>query len=367
MTQNIDELFRKTKGQLFYRKGAGFLGRILAQVEFSWNVDIPTAAIGPDMLFWNPDFFLELTESTRVTVLGHELSHNGSLHGIRMGTRDPDLWNQAGDHMINLRLEEDGFDMTGFPYLMDRKYKSWATEDIYDDLVKQGSGKKEPNLYKLSGDILPVSKGDIPKAITKIVEAVTSARITGQAGDIPGEVTMVLDKFLNPKLPWETLFYNFFNQITNEERSFARPNRRYTDPILPGTTGHNGLEHLMHYQDISGSVTDGEILVFNSELKFIKEEFNPEKMTVTTFDTKLRDQYVFDKDDPFEEIIITGRGGTSLVKVMEDIKKHAPTAAVIFTDLEVHIPPNPGVPIIWICMNNKGKTVPYGTLIHIKD
>lgn len=368
MTQDINTLFNKTKGQLFFQKTAGFLGRLLAQVDFKWTNDpqLPTAAISSTTLYWDKGFFMSRTPSQRVTVLAHELWHNGLLHGARIKNRNKDVWNQAADHVINLRLEEDGYDMSGFPYLMERRFKGMSTEEVYDILIQENPSPK-PN--PMSGDVLPCeTAAEIHEAVGKAVAAMTSARLGGMdPGTLPGELTKVIDEFLNPKLPWETLLFNYFNELTTEEYSYARPNRRYEDPLLPGKTGRNGLEHLIHYQDISGSITDDNILMFNSELKFIKDQFNPQKMTVVTFDTKIQDIYVFEEGDEYEKIKITGRGGTDLREVFKHMKEEQPNAAVIFTDLYVKIPPNPGIPIIWVCTDNPNGTVPYGRLIHVND
>lgn len=360
--QNIDTLFSKTKGQLFFKKGAGFLGPLLGKVNFKWDTSIETAGISATCLHWNPDFFLSLDPDSRVTVLAHELDHNARLHGLRRGDRDPELWNIAGDHVINLSLKAHGYYMGGFPYVMDDKYIGWSTEQIYDDLLSQGGNLPKPNL---GFDIMPLDPKDAPTMVANAVAAATMARMTGKAGDIPGETSLIIDEFLNPKLPWETLLYNFFNALTGEEYSYQRPNRRYDDPILPGKTGRNGLENLAYYLDISGSIEDEHIVRFNSEMKFIKEEFQPEKLTLVTFDTKIQDEYVFEKDDPFEKIVVTGRGGTDLTEVFEHAITNASTAIVIFTDMEVDIPPDPGIPIIWVCIDNPDQKAPYGQLIHV--
>jgi predicted metal-dependent peptidase len=369
MTQDLNTLLNKTKGQLFFQKTAGFLGRLLAQVEFQWvnnNPKITTAAISSKTLYWDVEFFLSRTPAQRVTVLAHELWHNGLLHGARMGKRDPKIWNYAGDHVINLRLEEDGYDMSGFDYLMDHRFKGMSTEEVYDILIQE---KPPSNPNDMSGDIIPCEgPADVQDAVGKTVAAVTAARLGGMdPGSLPGEISQVIDEFLNPKLPWETLLFNYFNELTTEEYSYSRPNRRYEDPLLPGKSGRNGLEHLIYYQDISGSITDENIVRFNSELKFVWEEFQPQKMTVVTFDTKIHDIYVFEEGDDFHKIEITGRGGTDLRDVYKHMKKEAPNAAVIFTDLEVRIPPNPGIPIIWVCTDNPHGKVPYGRLIHVDD
>ena len=102
-------------------------------------------------------------------------------------------------------------------------------------------------------------------------------------------------------------------------------------------------------------------------MKYIKDELLPELLTLVTFDTKIRDEYVFEKDDPFEKIVVTGRGGTCLEDVFEHARRNAPTAMIVFSDLEVRIPGNPGVPIIWICIGNSSIEVPYGQLINLDE
>lgn len=362
LAPNIDTLFSKTKGQLFFKKRAGFLGPLLGKLTHVWTTDMATAAISASKLYWNPDFFMRLDADTRVTVLAHELEHNARLHGPRMGNRDPEIWNIAGDHVINLDLKAHGYYMDGFPFVMNDKYIGWSTEQVYDDLINQKGKLPKPDL---GFDIMPCDAEDQITMVTNVVAAASIARMSGKPGDIPGETEQVIDEFLNPKLHWGVLLARFFNELTNQEYSYARPNRRYEDPILPGLTGYNGLEHLIYYLDISGSIEDEHIVRFNSEVKCVKERFEPEKLTLVTFDTEIQDEYVFEKDDPFEKIVVTGRGGTDLRDVFDHAKKHMPSAIIIFTDLEVRIPPNPGIPIIWVCIDNPEATVPYGQLIHI--
>lgn len=368
----IDTLFSKTKGRLFFKKGSGFLGSLLGKLKFVWTRDLQTAAIGARTLYWNPDFFMSIDDDTKVTVLAHELWHNAFLHGTRLNQRCPDIWNVAGDHVINLMLQEHGYFMGGFPYLMDPQYKGMSTDEVYDKLIQPGMPRPQEGQEPGSGgeglsmDIAPIeSPEEQAQAVADVVAAATVARMTGKPGDVPGEITLTIDKFLNPKLPWEVILFNFFNALTSEEYSFTRPSRRFEDPIVPGITGRNGLEHLIYYLDISGSITDDYILRFNSEVKFIQEELKPERLTLVTFDTKVRDQYHFERDDPFEKIVVTGRGGTDLEDVFDHATENQPTAMIVFTDMGVSIPEDPGIPIIWVCIENPTMGAPYGQIIHL--
>jgi predicted metal-dependent peptidase len=375
----LDKVLDKVKFQLFYDKNAGFLASLVATINFDWDRTIDTACTNGVWMAWNPEFFLSLTPKRRVTVLAHEAWHIAFQHIIRGVGKDAEIYNEAADHVINLHLQEHGYDMTGFPYLMDPRFKGMDTDTVYDILYKerQAGIPGLPNFqngdFKTPGNgPESINKGMTPaqiqnKAMGNIMDAVTIARMTNQAGAIPGEIQMVIDKFLNPVIPWEEALYLFFENAFEQERSYRAINRRYADPILPGNAPGNSLEHIIYFLDISGSISDRDIVRFNSEVKHIKESFNPERLTLVTFDTKIHDIYEFEAEDEFEKIVVTGRGGTDLTDVFAYAVEHQPTAMVIFTDLYVGIPEDPKIPIIWACSGNPKAKVPFGTLISIKE
>jgi len=376
----LNKALDRTKVQLFFEKNSGFLSSLIATIEFEWDRSIPTACTNGVFMAWNPEFFLSLNQKSRVTVLAHEGWHIAFQHMLRVGGRDFQDYNAAADHVINNMLEDHGFNMSGFPYLMDPAYKKMSTEEVYNDLHrKRQAGANMPNNPQ-GGDFSVPGSG--PASITKsmtpsqiqnkaqgnIMDAATIAKMNNQAGSIPGEIQQMINKFLNPKLPWQEILLMFFESLSDQEYSYKAINRRYDDPILPGKTNSHGLDHLIYYLDISGSITDKDIVRFNSEVKYIKDTYNPEKLTLVTFDTKIREEYVFEADDEFDNIQITGRGGTNLKEVYQHIEKNEPTAVVIFTDMFVTIPSKaPSVPLIWICTNNPNATVPYGTLVYLND
>jgi predicted metal-dependent peptidase len=133
-----------------------------------------------------------------------------------------------------------------------------------------------------------------------------------------------------------------------------------------------GLQHVAYFLDVSGSVTEQMIIRFHSEFKYVKDRFEPEKMTMIQFDTKIQKVDVFEKDDPFEETHVIGRGGTCLICVRDWIVTNKPTAAVIFTDLQVSpmepLAPHEMIPIIWVGLNaDKSHKPPHGRVIHINE
>lgn len=387
----LDRMLQQTKGRLFFQKGAGFLGSLLCDHNFVWDDTEPTAWCNGSTIGWNRQFFYWLTPDERVTVLAHELWHTGFDHISRfaaLGPNEcPDIYNKAADFVINWMLKKFGFvfgdKLMSISPCLDPQYDEMFTEQVYHLLPKppkkpnQGGGNcpegdqpsKSDNTPGLSGDLKAPPKGqDRQKQIGKLVKARQAAIQAKEAGDLPGEITQIIDSFLNPILPWEVLLSRFFTELSKDDFSWRRPNRRYDDEYLPSLMGENGLEHLIYYIDISGSITDGTVLRFNSEVKHIHKEFRPKRLTLVTFDEIIQDVYEFTEDDGFDAIEITGRGGTSLAPVQAHIKKHRPTAAVIFSDL--HVTPmhtNPGVPILWVVVGNPNAQTRFGKKIHIEE
>lgn len=362
----LDRMMDKTKGRLFFMKGAGLLGSLLCNHKFIWDNSCDTAWCNGETIAFNPDFYLhKLNQDTRVTVLAHELWHTGYDHMHRRGNKDPKLWNIAADFVINNDLDKAGYSFAGLTPCLDHQYDGMTTEQVYALLERDPW--RIPVGSQLSDDVVEDDKVSKEAIIKKQVKAVQASKMSKEAGVIPGEMESIIDEFLNPILPWEVLLERFFTDLSNDDYSWRRPSKRYEDEYLPSLMGENGLEHLIYYLDVSGSISDEEIKRFNSEVKSIHENLQPKKLTLVQFDTKIQQEITFEQDDAFEKITVVGRGDTDLEPVRQHIKKHMPTAAVVFSDLYCYpMYDNPGVPIIWIVMANPHAQTSFGKEIHIK-
>jgi predicted metal-dependent peptidase len=363
----------RTKSAVFLGRNAAFLGSLMCNLTFSWTRDIDTAATNGVNLYWNPDWFQKIPPKTRETVLLHEIWHVARLHMVRLGSRCPDIWNVACDYRINNDLAREGYTFEGTKPCLDHDYDVngiASEEDIYDLLQKPGAPPlPQPEPGSLAGDMLPQDGNAKQATINAVVQAVTSAKMMGQAGSIPGGIEETLKKFLEPVIPWEVVLMQFFTDLLSEDYSWKRPNRRYCNMYLPSRFTDDGrLEHLNYYLDVSGSITAQDILRFNSEVKYIQTVLKPQRLSLIQFDTQITSIKEFTESDPFDEIQIIGRGGTCLIPVREHILETEPTAAIIFSDLCVR-PMDPldlDIPVVWIATGNPGATVPFGKLIHIK-
>lgn len=373
-TNQLTKELDRVKAKTFLHKNAAFLGSLLCSIKFEWNESIPTADINGTELRWNPNWFLSLPVATRETVLMHELWHVAKGHILRLDTRDKELWNEACDHHINLGLQQEGYTFEGTKPCLDPQFAGMAEEEIYTVLESQQKNKKKKpySAWGVGGDNDDMQVPKQPQ-ITELVNAlslaVKQAQLSG-CGERTGNASDIIKAYLEPKIEWEAELYKFLKELENHRYSYRRPNRRYPNIYMPSRFKKDGkLEHLMYYLDCSGSVSNNMLLRFNSEIKYIKDTFNPKKLTLVMFDTKITHKEVILDNDQFDGAKIHGRGGTDFRPVREDIINEQPTAAIIFTDLESEpmreLPTD--IPIIWIAVNARKHPVKVGKVIHIKE
>ena len=380
----LDNLLAKTKTRVFLHKtNATFLGSIMCSLDHIWDEEIETACTNGLYLKWNPRFFLKLDEDHRVSVEVHELWHVARMHMLRLDGRDMLDWNAACDLEINNPMvRDDGyvFDpaVIGFECWLDQyvahrypgvsSFYGMSAETIYDIIHKEheASGKKFAGMK----DIVPKTDNNTKdsiatKVISIVIQANTAAQMAGE--DVPDAVKYTLKQFLSPKVPWEQHVYRWWEASVEWDYSMRRPNRRYRDVYLPFMEQTEGLQELNYYIDVSGSITDAQVVRFNSEIKYLKETFHPTSLRVVQFDTRIQDIRIFKDEDPFDEIVVVGRGGTSLECVYQDINETQPDGVIIFSDLYCDVMEKVDPEILWIVVNNSNAQVKQGTMVHIKE
>lgn len=365
----------RVKGQLMQKRDLGFLVAMLCTMSFEWDSTIQTAATNGLKLWWNPEFFMGLSKEARETVLEHELWHPALLHMLRKDARDQRLWNMACDYRINNNLKSSGRSFAGLDgCCLDDRFDNTPDgplneEAIYDILLKEQPEPPPANSPLNGDDMRPLSPGERERVVNNVVSAAQRAKLMG--GKVPGCVQEVIDEFLKPIVPWQSLLQRFFMELISEEYSWHRPNRRFPDMYLPSPdVEETKLKDLVYFLDVSGSISTEQVRRFNSEVKYIKEQFNPEKLTMVQFDTGITRVDEMDETDCFEKVEVVGRGGTSLVAVRQYIIDHKPTAAIIFSDLCCYpMDPLPQglnqIPVIWVVTGNDSAQVEFGRKIHI--
>lgn len=363
----------RVKTQVFIGKSAAFLGPLMCGMDFVWDETHPTAWTDGTQIGWNPYWFQSLPFKTRRTVLTHELWHPAFMHMVRMGNRDPKVWNWAADIIINNGLEDEGYSFEAVENCWkDQKYRGWHTEPVYDDLMRQKVPPPPNGPFGASGDDggdIRMAPEKVQQAVNNVLQAAHAATMAGQPGAIPGHIQEIIKNFLKPQVKWNIELSRFMTELLHQYYSWRRPRRRNLSQgiYLPSRVDDKDrLQNITFYFDVSGSVSTRMLHRFISEVHYIWNTFKPKAMTLVMFDTIIQKVLEYKEGEKFDEIKVIGRGGTKLEPVRQHILDTKPNAAIIFSDMKcTPMQPGPKCPILWVAISNKQAQVNLGKLIHV--
>lgn len=383
---------------------------------------IPTAATDcATVVLYNPKFIQSLDKDVTLFVYAHELSHIANLHGVRRGHRNPVGWNIACDHAINLFLKACGLKVWDKAY-QDARFAGMSPEAIYEILKQeaqerqkkrdrqkagggqgqpspggqggggpdgddagqpapdgQDGGSDEPIVDGLPGSafmeggpdgvgpdmrperMTPQQERDAAEAVRgAVARAATVARM---AGRLPGELERFVNGVLNPPLPWFDILREFAIELAQDTEDWSRPNRRFTDVILPTVRGVR-LGEMAVIVDTSGSCTSAELAQAGHEITVCAEQVRPSRVRVAYCDTRIAREDVFEDG---EEVTLkyAGGGGTDMRVALAWAERHDPCVVVLFTDGYTPWPQvEPSYPLIVCCTTDVA--VPFGTVVRMR-
>lgn len=352
----------KAKIALMSKPDTTFFTTILFSLKFIWDViDTPTAATDGKSLYMNPDFFMGLNPDEQVFLLVHETLHVAFMHMLRLKDRNHQKWNHACDHYINLLLIERGYKMPR-DGLADNQYAGLNPDQIYKLLPDNPSCETPMDLRSSTGELGAV-ENDIQDILVRA--AIQSKMNNDKEGTIPGDIQIFLNKLLNPKLPWQRILQKYILNMSKNDYSFRKPNRRYFPEFhLPSAAGEKVID-LAIAVDASGSVSNEEFLVFVSEIHGIMKMMKPDKITLIQFDSALK---AVDKVESLRELSkvkFTGRGGTRIEPVLNWVNENKPQLLLVFSDGEFSFHKvETKIPVIWLIHNRKKFKAPFGKIIH---
>lgn len=385
MTMTKEKALDRAKIGLLQVKNSTFISTILFNLKFSWDASIPTACTNGLDLRINPDFFMPLGPEERVFLLAHEAWHVAFQHMLRLNKEKEDnfgVWNQATDHYINIMLINSGYKMIkgGLASHEYHDQQVWSSDKIFRDLMDDPN-KQDPNFEPDFGtsntgdqptdkDGNKMSQDAVQRKIEDIVvKASVQSKMAGDTpGTIPGDIEILLDALLNPKLPWNVILQNYMNSYAKEDFSWRKPNRRTLsqDIYLPSLYSES-LGHIAVAVDTSCSVTDEQFQAFRTEIVNIQSQYQPETLTVCDFDTKIHHIHKLCKGEDASGINFSGRGGTNMHPVFEHYNKpeNKPKVLIMFSDMECSpITDKPEYDVIWVRLpTNYGFKPDFGQVI----
>lgn len=343
----------------------GALALRLVPVE-RW--DTPTAAVDGVHLFYNPVWFLGLSEPERQTVMAHEVLHCVLEHIGRVQSRNHEKWCSATDYAVNLILKDAGFVEPACGWLCDKQYADMSAEHIYTLLPDPPDGQGHPGAGEPGGALDEVLATGVapegaeagsqtvpdPQQLSRewAVATISAAAAAQGCGTLPASLQRLVDAKTAPQVDWQTMLRRFLTERVNDDYSWARPNRRMLvyNVYLPSLY-RESFGHAVIAVDTSGSIDGPTLAAFGSEIDAFAAALRPRKLTVVYCDAVVQHIDVYEAGDP---VVLTphGGGGTAFEPVFDFVEAldEPPSALVYLTDL---MGPTgfaaPDYPVLWCC------------------
>ena len=402
MTTEVEQKLIQARVRMLMRHP--FFGQLALRLKLVQADDwCPTAAVDGRNFYYNTEFVNRLDSDEIVFLVGHGLGHCMFEHFMRREERQPQLWNMAGDYVINwiLKRERIGTVINKVQILLDPKYADWTTEDVYDDLLKSGAkamqtldvhldmsgdgqngkaqdgqGDGEEGKGKSSGRPLPLSPEERKKLQDELKEAMIQAAQGAGAGNVPAEIQRIINQLTEPKMNWREHIRTSIESNIKNDFTFQRPNRKgwHTGAILPGMDRDQEIDIALGI-DTSGSISTDMLTDFVSEVAGIMEQFGQYRIRIWQFDTAVYgyDEFTHDDGRDIRQYEITGGGGTDFMVNWTHMEENdiLPDQFIMFTD---------GMP--WGSWGNPdycdtlflihgryghGKDAPFGTTVHYDE
>lgn len=352
-----------------------FYATLVLNTPLVETTQLPTAAVDDRNMYYNPAFMESLDTANCVQfVFAHEVMHMTFNHVWRLGERDRELWNIACDYVINDMLLKSGMSAPRIKGqvigLFDSRYTSnMSADEVYAKLLKEREQKRKQNGGGKPGD-KPNDKpndggwgGDLRDPVDATPEAKaraeTAARqrlaqatdVARRAGLLPGHLKELIDKALNPVLPWQEMLREYMTEIIHDDESWSRRNRRFADTVLPARHSER-MGEIVFIGDTSGSIASDELAKVAAEVAYCADLVKPECVRLVWADTRVTSEQVFEEGEP---IICkpTGGGGTDMRVPLKHVEKYEPSVVVLMTDGFTPWPTTPlPYPLIVCCTTN---------------
>lgn len=386
-----------------------FFGALALRLKVVEDPACKTFWVDGESLGYNPAFLATLNDLECRGVLAHEVLHVANGHCFRQGPRDAERWNDACDYAINPIVKSAGFVLPKGT-LDDVRFHGRSAEEIYATLTqearqkeKEKSGGKsganaaanaaenapgsqqapangantpsaapDPDATPACGEVRPYPGPDIDLKETEwkvaVLQAAKAARMRGK---LPGDLQAMAETATEPSVDWRSILMRFAQQVTNDDYSFAMPNRRYLHLGFYLPSLHSpAVGDAVFVRDASGSVFDETQQQFAGEVIHVAETVRPARLIVLDCDTAITQEQVFERGDPIELAPVKGGGGTSFVPPFEWLEREhiEPAFLVYLTDMDGRFPAHvPSYPVLWGSTTPLARSAaaPFGEMVEV--
>lgn len=376
---------------------------------------VPTAYTNGIECVYGEKFVENMPDSEFRFLVLHEAFHCMWQHLTTwqwMHEEDPQIANEACDHVINLQIL-DAAEVIGKNFLQmpscgghaDPKFRGMDAAEVYRALRKekqegkpcegdgaeqggagtpqqgQGQGQPQQGAGKPKGfdehgweDAKAMSDEEKADVARRIDEAVRQgALLAGKTGS-GGE--RLVAELLQAKIRWQDALREYLQEMCagNEFSTWRRPNRRL---IAQGVYMPSGVSEklgdIVIAPDMSGSIGTREVQQFLGEAAAIFDGLKPSAVHMLYWDTRIT-QHEFYEEDRVPDIVKTtkpeGGGGTSPSCIPQYMTEHGikPKVVVVLTD--GYVGSDWGgewpCPVLWCIAGNKSAQPSVGKAVHIE-
>lgn len=367
--------------------------------------NMPTACTDGLNSYYNRDYLNTLSVKQVTGLALHETLHKALKHIMRhqdLFKNDPQTIGSAVDYVVNdIIVNLKDTDLAELPPggLYDPMFHNWSVRAVYDYLKQEQQGKSpqpppgnspgKPSPQGSSRRGEPLDKHDadsqfgeelteeqIQQMNKKIDEALHQGGLL--AGRMGSTVPRAIQKELEPEIRWEDVLDDWWSSNARgaEEYTYARYNRRRLadDLYLPSMYSETFGE-LVVAVDVSGSIDDVQLALVASRIQSLCELYPPELVRVLFWDTRVRQEQVFDSahyGNLSKLLKPVGGGGTHLSCVSEFIRDKGydnVEAIIVFTDGFVEDSIDwEGMTerTLWLVTHNERMKPPVGRMVMVK-
>lgn len=333
-------------------------------------------------IYYNPAYVSNQDDDILVTLLAHEVDHKALGHCWRMRSYDPQRFNVAADHVVNIRLRDAGFRL--WPgALCDDQYRGMAVEQVYrllpesqpEQSQSQSQSQSQPGAIQepkqANGQALNQSDVD-NLAQQNDIDVFQAASAAAKAGKLPGGAKEQVKKMRHPGDNWINEIMEFCQaSLAADDYSWRRPDSHYlqSDIFMP-TLANDRVGDIVLVVDSSGSMRQDVLARCISVAQDVLDVLTPASLRVIECDTEVqRDREYLPGDIVHDDI--TGRGGTAFQPLFDYVeqKGYMPACLVYLTDLDCSdSPAEPDYPVLWIGYSVRhGRKAPFGRTVLVKD
>ncbi len=373
-----------------------FYAVILSYLRIKEKPEIPSAAVTQTGYMWYNDQFIKSLDSSSLQfVLAHEIMHLALGHLFRGDKKNMEIWNIAGDLVINDLLQRNGLHMhqevgllptngTMELYINGKKLKivdidKKAMEDIYNEIIrhvnkypankmKPGKGAKgfDQHVYNANakGDTSKDASKEAEKWKDRFVQAVAAAKARG---DLPAGFERLVDSILNNRVNWKRLLKRYITREIFTDYTWSRPHKRSRalGTYFPDVQKEN--VKIAVSVDTSGSISQQDLTQFLSEMVAIVRSTDNLKADIYVCDAGIHEKLSVSNGNikKILDLKMTGGGGTSHIPVFEAVKNSDIKALICLTDGYTEFPEKNdfNFDTIWVLTKDSNDQIPFGKVI----